>query len=66
MARLKVLFTAVAVDRDSALAETSIINLRGIAFDFVAMILAVNTADFTLHTPGFGFQKFLQPFEFGN
>jgi hypothetical protein len=25
-----------------------------------------NTADFTLHTPGFGFQEFLQPFEFGN
>jgi hypothetical protein len=25
-----------------------------------------NTADFALHTTGFGFQKFLQPFEFGN
>ena len=24
-----------------------------------------NTADFTLHTSGFGFQEFLQPFEFG-
>jgi two-component sensor histidine kinase len=35
------LFTAVAIDRDSALAETSIINVRGIAFDFVAIILAV-------------------------
>jgi two-component sensor histidine kinase len=35
------LFTAVAIDRDSALAETSITNVRGIAFDFVAIILAV-------------------------
>ena len=35
------LFTAVAIDRDSALAETSIINVRGIAFDFIAIILAV-------------------------
>jgi two-component sensor histidine kinase len=35
------LFTAVAVDRDSALAETSIINLRGIALNFVVMVLAV-------------------------
>ena len=25
-----------------------------------------HAVDFTLHTPGFGFQKFLQPFEFGN
>ncbi|HZC57312.1 MAG TPA: histidine kinase dimerization/phosphoacceptor domain -containing protein [Xanthobacteraceae bacterium] len=35
------LFTAVAIDRDSALAETSIVNVRGIAFDFAAIILAV-------------------------
>ena len=35
------LFTAVALDRDSALAETSIINVRGIAFDFIFIILAV-------------------------
>jgi two-component sensor histidine kinase len=35
------LFTAVAIDRDSALAETSIINVRGIAFDSIAIILAV-------------------------
>ena len=24
------------------------------------------TPDFTLHAPGFGFQEFLQPFEFGD
>ncbi len=35
------LFTAVAIDRDLALAETSIINVRGIAFDFIAILLAV-------------------------
>jgi two-component sensor histidine kinase len=35
------LFTAVALDRDSALAETSIVNVRGIAFDFSFIILAV-------------------------
>jgi two-component sensor histidine kinase len=35
------LYTAVAVDRDAALAETSIVNVRGIAFDFVFIILAV-------------------------
>lgn len=35
------LFTAVAIDRDSALAETSLINARGVAFDFIAMFLAV-------------------------
>jgi two-component sensor histidine kinase len=35
------LFTAVALDRDSALAETSIINVRWIAFDFIFIILAV-------------------------
>jgi two-component sensor histidine kinase len=35
------LFTAVAVDRDSALAETAIINVRGIAFAFIFIILAV-------------------------
>ena len=35
------LFTAVAIDRDSALAEASIINVRGIAFEVVAIILAV-------------------------
>jgi two-component sensor histidine kinase len=35
------LFTAVALDRDSALAETSIVNVRGIAFDFIFIILAV-------------------------
>jgi two-component sensor histidine kinase len=35
------LFTAVALDRDSALAETSIVNVRGIAFDFISIILAV-------------------------
>ena len=35
------LFTAVAVDRDSALAETAIINVRGIAFACVFIILAV-------------------------
>ena len=35
------LFTAVALDRDSALAETAIINARGIAFDFIFIILAV-------------------------
>ncbi len=35
------LFTAVTLDRDSALAETSIINVRGIEFDSLAIILAV-------------------------
>lgn len=35
------LFTAVAIDRNSAVAETSIINVRGIAFDFIAIILAI-------------------------
>lgn len=35
------LFTAVAVDRDAALAETSLVNVRGIAFDFGFIILAV-------------------------
>jgi two-component sensor histidine kinase len=35
------LFTAVAIDRDSALAEASIINIRGIAFNLVAIVLAV-------------------------
>jgi two-component sensor histidine kinase len=35
------LFTAVALDRDAALAETSIVNVRGIAFDFGFIILAV-------------------------
>jgi two-component sensor histidine kinase len=35
------LFTAVALDRDSALAETAIINVRGIAFDLILIILAV-------------------------
>lgn len=32
---------AVALDRDSALAETSSVNVRGIAFDFIFIILAV-------------------------
>jgi two-component sensor histidine kinase len=35
------LFTAVALDRDSALAETATINVRGIAFNFIFIILAV-------------------------
>jgi two-component sensor histidine kinase len=35
------LFTAAAIDRDQALAETSLINARGVAFDFIAMFLAV-------------------------
>jgi two-component sensor histidine kinase len=35
------LFTAVALDRDSALAETAVINVRGIAFNFIFIILAV-------------------------
>jgi len=35
------LFTAIAVDRDSALAETAIINVRGIAFACIFIILAV-------------------------
>jgi two-component sensor histidine kinase len=35
------LFTAVALDRDSTLAETAIINVRGIAFNFIFLILAV-------------------------
>ena len=34
-------FTAVALDRDSALAETSVVNVRGIALDFIFIILAV-------------------------
>jgi two-component sensor histidine kinase len=35
------LFAAVALDRDAALAETSIVNVRSIAFDFALIILAV-------------------------
>ena len=35
------LFTAVALDRDSALAETAVTNVRGIAFNFMFIILAV-------------------------
>ncbi len=35
------LFTTVALDRNSALAETSIVNVRGIAFDFIFIIIAV-------------------------
>jgi two-component sensor histidine kinase len=35
------LFTAVAIDRDAALAEASVINARGIAFNLVALVLAV-------------------------
>src|SRR5262249_19270254 len=35
------LFTAVAIDRDSALAEASVINARGIIFNLVAIVLAV-------------------------
>jgi two-component sensor histidine kinase len=35
------LFTAVAIDRDSALAEASVINVRGIAFNVAAIVLAV-------------------------
>jgi two-component sensor histidine kinase len=35
------LYTAVALDSDSALAETSIVNVRGIAFDFIFLIAAV-------------------------
>jgi two-component sensor histidine kinase len=35
------LYTAVALDRDSALAETSLVNVRGIAFDFIFIIVAV-------------------------
>src|SRR5262249_52861043 len=35
------LFTAVALDRDSALAESAVINVRGIAFNFIFIILAV-------------------------
>jgi two-component sensor histidine kinase len=35
------LFTAVALDRDSALAETSIVNVRGIVLDGIFIILAV-------------------------
>ena len=34
-------FTAVALDRDSTLAETSVVNVRGIALDFIFIILAV-------------------------
>ena len=37
----KGLFTAVAIDRDSALTEASIINVRGIAFNLIALILGV-------------------------
>ena len=35
------LLAAVALDRDSAMAETSIVNVRSIAFDFAFIILAV-------------------------
>lgn len=35
------LYTAVALDRDSILAETSIVNVRGIEFGFIFIILAV-------------------------
>jgi two-component sensor histidine kinase len=35
------LFTAVALDRDSALADTSVVNVRGIVLDFFFIILAV-------------------------
>lgn len=35
------LYTAVALDRDSALAETAAVNVRGIEFDFIFIILAV-------------------------
>jgi len=35
------LFTAVAIDRDSALTEASIINVRGIAFNLIALMLGV-------------------------
>ena len=35
------LFTAVAIDRDSALTGASIINVQGIAFNLIALILAV-------------------------
>lgn len=35
------LFTAVALDRDSALVETSVVNVRGIALVFIFIILAV-------------------------
>ena len=35
------LFTAVAIDRDSALAEASVINARGIVFNLIAIVLAV-------------------------
>jgi two-component sensor histidine kinase len=35
------LFTAVAIDRDSALAEASVINARGIIFNLIAIVLAV-------------------------
>jgi two-component sensor histidine kinase len=34
------LITTVALDRDSALAETSVVNVRGIALDFMFIILA--------------------------
>ena len=37
----KGLFTAVAIDRDSALTEASIINVRGIAFSLIALMLGV-------------------------
>ena len=35
------LFTAVAIDRDSALTEASIINVPGIAFNLIALMLGV-------------------------
>ena len=35
------LYTAVAIDRDSALADASIFNVRAIAFDLLAILLAV-------------------------
>jgi two-component sensor histidine kinase len=35
------LYTAIALDRDSALAETSIVDVRGIEFDFILIIVAV-------------------------
>ena len=34
-------FTAVALDRDSVLAETSVVNVRGIVLDFSFIIIAV-------------------------
>lgn len=35
------LFTAVVIDRDSALAEASVINVRAIVFNLIAIVLAV-------------------------